>query len=64
MRRKVGRKVISTVLTAALITSGFAFQTGDVSAAKKVKKLTLNCCIFRYCIWFYCIYQDKHGSAV
>ena len=42
MRRKVGRKVISTVLTAALITSGFAFQTGDVSAAKKVKKLTLN----------------------
>ena len=42
MRRKVGRKVISTVLSAALITSGLAFQTGDVSAAKKVKKLTLN----------------------
>ena len=36
MRRKVGRKVISTVLSAALITSGIAFQIGDVSAAKKV----------------------------
>lgn len=42
MRRKVGRKVISTVLSAALITSGIAFQSGDVSAAKKVTKLTLN----------------------
>ena len=42
MRRKVGRKVISTVLSAALITSGIAFQSSDISAAKKVTKLTLN----------------------
>ena len=42
MRKKVGRKVISTVLSAALITSGIAFQSSDISAAKKVTKLTLN----------------------
>ena len=42
MRRKVGRKVISTVLSAALITSGITFQSSDISAAKKVTKLTLN----------------------
>ena len=42
MKRKIGKKIISVLMSTALVVSGVCLQGGDASAAKKVTKVTLN----------------------